>query len=291
MASGILNVNKPSGPSSFGVVRRVKRLPGIRKVGHGGTLDPAADGVLPVLVNSATRLADFIHAWPKTYLATIVFGAESDTGDGEGRITRAGDPATITRARIEATFPSFIGWIEQVPPSYSALKRGGEALYRKARRGEPVQLPPRRVEIRSITLLDYRAEQSAARLRIESGRGMYVRSLAQDLGRALGCGAYLDSLTRLAVGPLRLEQAIEVSQLVELGDQWPTALLPAELPIKDWPALALDAAQVAAVKRGQPVTAPFPAVGRYRLMDEAGELIGWGEAVGSQVRPRAVFDV
>src|SRR5207245_5499859 len=136
VTSGILNVNKPAGPSSFGVVRTVRRLPGVVKAGHGGTLDPAADGVLPVLVNAATRLADFVHEWPKTYLATVTFGFTSDTGDREGQLTAAGDASAITRERIADVLPRFLGTIEQVPPMYSALKQGGEALYRKARRGE-----------------------------------------------------------------------------------------------------------------------------------------------------------
>src|SRR2546430_16139350 len=129
VTSGILNVNKPAGPSSFAVVRALRRLPGVVKAGHGGTLDPAADGVLPILINAATRLTDFIHEWPKTYLATVTFGSTSDTGDREGTITPSGDAGTISRQRIEAALPAFTGRIEQVPPIFSALKQGGDALY------------------------------------------------------------------------------------------------------------------------------------------------------------------
>lgn len=290
MASGILNVNKPAGPTSFAIVRAVRKLPGVTKVGHGGTLDPAADGVLPILVNAATRLADFIHVWPKTYLATVTFGATSDTADREGRITPSGDASTVTRERIEAVLPSFTGYIEQVPPLYSALKQGGEALYRKARRGESVERVPRRVEVRMIRLLEYDPGTSSARLEVHSGRGMYVRSLAHDLGIALGCGAYLSALTRLAVGPLRLETAIPLASLTEMGETWSDQLLPMDLPLRDWPALTLDLEAVTAVRRGQPVAAPAGASGRYRLLDRGGQLVAWGEADGAQVRPRAVFD-
>ncbi len=290
MTSGILNVNKPVGPSSFGVVRRLRRVPGVMKAGHGGTLDPAADGVLPILINAATRLADFVHEWPKTYVATVTFGFTSDTGDREGPIRPAGDPATITRARIEAALPTFTGRIEQVPPLYSALKQGGEALYRKARRGEEVERPARPVEIHTIRLLDYDPASAVARLEVSSGRGMYVRSLAHDLGSALGTGAYLSGLTRTAVGPLTLADAVPIPTLTAAGEDWTRWLLPMDLPLRDWPALALDAAGVAAVRRGQAVPAPNTTAGRYRLLGPDGDLLAWGEADATRhIQPRAVF--
>ncbi len=290
MTSGILNVNKPVGPSSFAVVRTLRRLPGVLKAGHGGTLDPAADGVLPILINAATRLADFVHEWPKTYVATVTFGFTSDTGDREGRITPAGDPQTITRERIEAALPAFTGRIEQVPPMYSALKQGGEALYRKARRGEAVERPARVVEIFSIRLLDYDAAAAVGRLEVNSGRGMYMRSLAQDLGIALGCGAYLSGLTRTAIGPLAIADAVPMATLAAAGEGWTRWLLPMDLPLRNWPAVALDAAGTEAVRRGQGVPAPNTTAGRYRLLGPDGELVAWGEADATQrIQPRAVF--
>jgi len=288
VTSGILNVNKPVGPSSFSVVRDVRRLPGVLKAGHGGTLDPAAEGVLPILINSATRVADFVHEWPKTYVATIAFGFTSDTGDREGTITPAGDPAAITRARIESALPAFTGHIEQVPPLFSALKQGGEALYRKARRGEPVERVARPVEIHAIRLLDYDLASAVARLEVSSGRGMYVRSLAHDLGSALGTGAYLSGLTRTAVGPLTVSDAVPMATLT--GEGWTRWLLPMDLPIRSWPAVALDAAGVAAVRQGRAVPAPNSAAGRYRLLGPDGDLLAWGEADATmRIQPRAVF--
>jgi tRNA pseudouridine55 synthase len=288
--SGILNVNKPAGPSSFAVVRTLRRLPGVLKAGHGGTLDPAAEGVLPILVNSATRLADFVHEWPKTYVATVTFGFTSDTGDREGTITPAGDPQTISRERIEAAVPAFLGRIEQVPPAYSALKQGGEALYRKARRGEAVARPARMVEIFSIRLLDYDSVAAVGRIEVDSGRGMYVRSLAQDLGAALGCGAYLSGLTRTAIGPLKVADAVSMATLAEAGEGWTRWLLPMDLPLHNWPAVALDAAGVAAIRRGQAIPAPNTTTGRYRLLGPDGELLAWGEADATRrIQPRAVF--
>jgi tRNA pseudouridine55 synthase len=290
VTSGILNVNKPDGPSSFAVVRTLRRLPGVVKAGHGGTLDPAADGVLPILINAATRLTDFIHEWPKTYLATVTFGYTSDTGDREGTITTSGDPQTITRDRIEATLPAFTGRIEQVPPMFSALKQGGEALYRKARRGEAVDRPARVVEIFALRLLDYDPTTAEARLEVSSGRGMYVRSLAHDLGAALGCGAYLSGLTRTAIGPLRLAEAIPMATLVGEGEAWTRWLLPMDLPLRSWPAIALDAAGAAAVRRGQAIPSPNTTAGRYRLVGPDGDLLAWGEADATRrIQPRAVF--
>jgi tRNA pseudouridine55 synthase len=290
VTSGILNVNKPVGPSSFAVVRNLRRLPGVLKAGHGGTLDPAADGVLPILINAATRMADFVHEWPKTYVATITFGFTSDTGDREGTIRPAGDPATISQATIEAALPAFTGHIDQVPPLYSALKQGGEALYRKARRGEQVERPARPVEIHAIRLLDYDVASAVARLEVRSGRGMYVRSLAHDLGSALGTGAYLSGLTRTAVGPLTVDDAVSVATLTAAGEGWTRWLLPMDLPLRDWPAVALDAAGVLAVRRGQAVPAPDGTGGRYRLLGPDGDLLAWGEVDTSmRIQPRAVF--
>ena len=290
MTSGILNVNKPAGPSSFAVVRTLRRLPGVLKAGHGGTLDPAAEGVLPILINSATRLADFVHEWPKTYVATVTFGFTSDTGDREGTLTAAGDPSAISRERIEAALPAFTGRIEQVPPVYSALKQGGEALYRKARRGEAVEPRPRVVEIFSIRLIDYNAAGSVGHIEVNSGRGMYVRSLAQDLGAALGCGAYLSGLIRTAIGPLELADAVPMATLAEAGEGWTQWLLPMDLPLRSWPAVALDATGAAAVRLGQAVPAPNTTAGRYRLIGPDGELLAWGEADASRrIQPRAVF--
>lgn len=290
MTSGILNVNKRVGTSSFAVVRTLRRLPGVVKAGHGGTLDPAADGVLPILINGATRVADFVHEWPKTYVALITFGFTSDTGDREGTIRPAGDAANVTPATIEGALPAFTGRIDQVPPLYSALKRGGEALYRKARRGETVERHARPVEIHAIRLLDYDPASAVARLEVSSGRGMYVRSLAHDLGAALGTGAYLSGLTRRAVGPLSLDDAVPTATLTAAGEEWTRWLLPMDLPLRHWPAVALDDAGVVAVRRGQPVPAPNSPAGRYRLLGPDGDLLAWGEADASmRIQPRAVF--
>ena len=290
MDSGILNVAKPAGISSFGVVRSIGRLPGVKKVGHGGTLDPAADGVLPVLVNAATRLADFVHLWPKTYLATIALGSTSDTYDREGVITPAGNTSGITAEQISAALVEFSGQIEQVPPMHSALKQGGEALYRKARRGETVERVARPVEVHAIQLLDYDQAAAVLRLEVVTGKGLYVRSLAHDLGQRLGCGAYLAALTRSAYGPLKLHDAVAAATLAQSGDDWARWLLPLSLPIDDWPALRLDAADADAIGQGRSIVAASTSEGRVRLLDGSGVLLGWGMVDdGGRVQPRAVF--
>ena len=289
MDSGILNVAKPIGLSSFGVLRSIGHLPGIVKIGHGGTLDPAADGVLPVLVNAATRLADFVHLWPKTYVATAVFGLTSDTYDREGSITPAGDPGQVSAAAIAAQLPSFTGSIYQVPPMFSALKQGGEPLYRKARRGETVVRAPRTVRVDQIRLLDYQPETATARLQIVCGQGTYVRSLVHDLGQRLAAGAYLLGLRRTAYGPLRWEDAVTPAALREANGEWSSWLLPLELPIRDWPGLRLDREDVEAVTHGRSIAAPDSGGGPYRLLDESGRLLGWGVADAGRIQVKAVF--
>lgn len=289
MDSGILNVAKPIGLSSFGVVRSIGRLPGIVKVGHGGTLDPAADGVLPVLVNAATRLADFVHQWPKTYVAEAVFGFVSDTYDREGSITPFADPGRLSAAEIASQLPFFLGSIAQVPPMFSALKQGGEPLYRKARRGETVVRPPRTVQVDEIRLLEYRPETATARLQIACGQGTYVRSLMHDLGQRLATGAYLSSLRRTAYGPLLWEDAVTPKALAEARAEWSRWLLPLELPIKHWPGMRLDREDAQAVTHGRSVRAPEGGSGRYRLLDETGRLLGWGVAESGRVLVKAVL--
>ncbi len=290
MDSGILNVAKPVGISSFSVVRMISRLPGIDKVGHGGTLDPAAEGVLPILVNAATRLAEFVHLWPKTYLATVTFGKTSNTYDREGMITDTGPTTGLSAENISAELPAFTGRIEQVPPMFSALKQGGEPLYRKARRGETVTRAARPVEVHAIRLLDYEQATAIGRLEIVSGQGLYVRSLAHDLGQRLGCGAYLAALTRSRYGPLLIEDAVAPAALSGDADGWVTRLLPMDLPLEDWPALRLDEADAVAIGQGRSITAGDVVAARVRLLDGQGTLLGWG-TVGAdrRVQPRAVF--
>lgn len=291
MFSGILNVNKPAGLSSFGVVRSLRRLPGIKAIGHGGTLDPAADGVLPVLLGRATRLSAFIHEWPKAYQATVQLGSTSDTDDSEGVIRATGDWHAISKDAIEGALPEFTGRIRQIPPAFSAVKRAGEPLYRKARRGEPVTADPREVDIFELRLVRYDPLPGVVGLELNCGSGTYVRSLARDLGHRLGCGAYLKGLTRTAVGPLQIRDAISPTALAAAADGWQRWLLPMDLPLRDWPALVLDAEQARAISHGQSITTGRAAgSGRHRFLDEGGRLLAWGIVdEAGRLTPRAVF--
>ena len=288
--AGLLNIAKPSGPTSFGVVQRVRRLTGIRRVGHGGTLDPAADGVLPVLIGPATRLAELVHEWPKTYRATLQLGATSTTYDAEGVVSQQADPSPVSERMIAARLPEFVGHIAQVPPLYSALKVGGEPLYRKARRGETVALAARTVEIIGLELRALDRGTGRAVIHVECGGGAYVRSLAHDLGARLGCGAYLAALTRTAVGPLQLADAVPLPTLEEAGATWPRWLLALDLPLRHWTAITVDGAQALALSQGQPLGPQTVAAGRYRILDAAGRLLAWGVVDGrGHFRPAGVF--
>ncbi|MFP2908583.1 tRNA pseudouridine(55) synthase TruB [Pyxidicoccus sp. 3LFB2] len=205
MTPGIYRVHKPVGPTSFSVVQsfleETRAQPGKRvPVCHGGTLDPFAEGLLLVLVGGATRLFELLHAVPKTYEAEVVWGTEMDTGDLHGKPVHQGDAAALTPEALDAALARFIGWQEQVPPATSAKKVGGEPAYRKAHRGEVVELPPSRVYLHSARWLSHALPRSS-RLLLTCRGGYYVRSLARDVGRVLGCGAHLAALRRTAIGP------------------------------------------------------------------------------------------
>jgi tRNA pseudouridine55 synthase len=205
MTPGIYRVHKPVGPTSFSVVQafleETRAKPGKRvPVCHGGTLDPFAEGLLLVLVGGATRLFELLHAVPKTYEAEVVWGTEMDTGDLHGKPVHQGDTSALTPELLDATLARFVGWQDQVPPATSAKKVGGEPAYRKAHRGEAVELPPSRVYLHQARWLSHALPHSS-RLLLTCRGGYYVRSLARDVGQVLGCGAHLSALKRTAIGP------------------------------------------------------------------------------------------
>ena len=210
---GILNIDKPSGLTSFAVVARVRRLCGQRRVGHAGTLDPTARGVLPVCVGKATRVVAFLADARKTYHAVVELGVSTDTLDAEGKVIRRGDPSGVSLERFETALGPFRGRIRQIPPMYSAVKHRGQPLYRLARAGVEVMRSARQVEVNRLDMVDWTPPTAA--LEIECSKGTYIRSLAHDLGEALGCGAYLKALVRLRVGPFAIEDAISLAELEE----------------------------------------------------------------------------
>jgi tRNA pseudouridine55 synthase len=209
---GIFNLCKPVGMTSHDVVARVRRLTHQKRVGHAGTLDPAASGVLPVCLGQATRVVEYLSAGGKSYRATVVFGVVTDTYDAQGKVVRRA-PVDVTREEIEAVLPAFLGRQMQMPPLYSALKKGGQPLYKLARAGVEVELQPRAVEISRLEVLEWRSP--VLTLEVECGKGTYVRSLAYDLGERLGCGAHLGGLVRLRSGPFRLEESLTLEGLAQ----------------------------------------------------------------------------
>jgi tRNA pseudouridine55 synthase len=233
-ANGILNVNKPSGCTSFSIVALIRRLTGEKRVGHAGTLDPAATGVLPVCLGQATRITEYLHDCTKEYVALIEFGTTTDTFDREGKVTCSKDTAMVTLQLIEKSLMSFLGTIQQVPPAYSALKINGRQSYELAREGIPVSHQPRKVRIDLIEILGF--ERPSLKIKICCSKGTYIRSLANDLGEILGCGAYLKDLVRTAYGPFTLDRSVSVDDVkaaVAEGNL-DRLVYPVDYPLQQW---------------------------------------------------------
>ena len=258
---GVLVIAKPSGPTSHDIVALVRRLASTRRVGHGGTLDPFAAGVLPVFLGRATRLAEYHLAGVKRYRATICFGATSTTDDLDGERTPVAGP-TVTRDRLETALAASIGPISQVPPSYSAVQIAGRRAYQVARSGEAVELAPRAVVIHALDLLswdDIDPERPVAEVDVRCSAGTYVRALARDLGAALGSGAYLGSLVRTASGPFTLEGALSLDDLRAHAAGGPAGvervLLPIDAGLEDLPHARVTDDEVRRLGEGL-ITAP-----------------------------------
>lgn len=251
MADGILNINKPPGMVSFAVVSLVRRVTGIRRVGHAGTLDPIADGVLPICIGRATRIVEYLVDAPKSYRARIRLGVTTDTYDSEGATIATADPSDVTLQELEAALLPFVGEIQQQPPMYSALKYEGQPLYRYARAGKEVPREMRTVSIYRLDLLRY--APPVVELELECGRGAYVRSLAHDLGQQLGCGAHLVGLTRFKSGPFSLEDAMSPDQFVEMAGEhaWPQLLNPVDRVLESWQAALLGEEHTSEARRGR----------------------------------------
>jgi tRNA pseudouridine55 synthase len=210
----VLVVDKPVGPTSFDVVRKVRRAARSKRVGHGGTLDPAASGVLPICLGEATKLAQFLLDADKEYDFTVCFGVETDTDDAAGTVTARRDAGAVDEAAVRGALPAFRGAITQVPPSYSALKRAGRPLYAYARAGETVEIAPRAVVVHELELTSF-AGPAAAAFTMHCSKGTYVRALARDLGRALGVGGHVTALRRTRSGPFSLAEARPLAEVLD----------------------------------------------------------------------------
>ncbi len=248
--SGLLVIDKPVGPTSHDVIARVRRAAGTRRVGHAGTLDPLASGVLLVCVGGATRLVEYLVGLDKVYETTIRLGQTTTTYDAEGEVT-AEHPVTAGEADILAALPAFRGIIRQRVPSYSAVKRDGRPLYERARRGETIELPEREVMIHALELMAY--EPPHLTLRVACSSGTYIRSLAHDLGAALGCGGHVAALRRTAVNHFTLDDAVVLDELTP--ENVAARLLPLEAIIAHLPRAEFDEAAAAELGFGRRVPA------------------------------------
>jgi tRNA pseudouridine55 synthase len=284
---GILIADKGGGVTSFQVVAHLRRVLRVPKVGHGGTLDPMATGVLPILLGEATKLTAYLQAHDKEYEAIVRLGRETDTLDATGRVTAERPVPPLTLDRLRAALTAFEGEIEQVPPMFSALHVGGRRLHELARAGVEVARPPRRVRIDRIEMLDWTPPRLA--IRVACGSGTYIRTLAADLGGALGCGGSLDALRRTRLGPFALTTAVDWDLLRSgTAEQLAAHVEPPDHAVLHLPAVRLDEASAQRLRHGQHVLPehrePVPAVvGRCRLY--AAELfLGIGEVDADGIR-------
>ena len=255
MFGGILNLNKPQGPTSHDVIARVRALTGTRRVGHAGTLDPLATGVLLVCIGRATRVAEYLMAGQKVYRARLRLGISTDTYDAEGQVT-AETSVEVDRSQVDAALAHFRGTIAQVPPIYSAIKQQGTPLHRLARRGVDVrEFAPkaRQVEILRLELTTWEPPECV--IEVTCSPGTYVRSLAHDLGQALGCGAHLSALTRLASGEFRLENAVTMEEFAQAAAErrWKELVVPIDAALARFVAVHLDADAARRLCSGQAV--------------------------------------
>ncbi len=275
VVDGVLLLNKPRGLTSQQVVSRVKRLYDARKAGHTGTLDPMADGLLPIGLGEATKFSRFLLDADKQYLATLRLGVTTATGDAEGEVLRQ-QPVAVTAADLPAVLARFVGEQMQMPPMHSALKVAGKPLYAYAREGVAVERKARAISIKSIQLIDFK--ELFITVRVACSKGTYIRVLAEDIGASLGCGAHLVALTREAAGGFNLANAVSLDTLAALPLPDRTArLMPVDAFAGSLPRLDLDAAATLRLIRGQPVATAPAAPGLYRLYDPSGGFLGIGE--------------
>jgi tRNA pseudouridine55 synthase len=300
---GILVVDKPVGPTSHDQVDLVRRLTGVRRVGHGGTLDPFAGGVLPIFIGRATRLVEYHMRDDKDYRATIAFGASSTTDDLDGELA-AGEGSIPTQAEVEAALSAFRGSFSQVPPDHSAVRVQGRHAYELARAGDRPTLVARQVTVDRLEVLDWdgtHADRPTATLEISCSAGTYIRAIARDLGSSLGCGAYLVALTRTRSGPFRRSQAHapDAIRAAFATDRGRDLLLPSDAGLDAFPVTSLEPLDLEAILRGQVVRAPAEAGGgaiddgrqpaHWRVRDREGRLAAIARLESGRLHPEKVL--
>ncbi len=291
IVSGVLVVDKPIGLTSHDVVQIIRKGTGIRRAGHTGTLDPRASGVLVVLIGPAVRLSEYVSASDKRYQATIRLGSSTDTYDDEGTVTNSATFESITEEKFNEVLQKFVGEIEQVPPPYSAVKVKGKKAYDLAREGEEVDLEPRLIQVYSLEVIEWASPEVV--IDVYCSSGTYIRSLANDLGKELGCGAHLIGLRRTKSGRFTLRDAIPLRKLQESFETgtWYRNLIPAAEALADWPVVELDADQVELIRHGHRVPGEPNSKGWARGVSEQGDLVALLEfdAETNEWQPRKVF--
>jgi tRNA pseudouridine55 synthase len=288
---GFLNVSKPYGWTSHDVVQLVRKLAGTRRVGHSGTLDPAATGVLVVAVGRATRLVDYLGGRDKSYCGDIVLGAATSTDDAEGNVLYARDPSGVGLTDVAEALSKFLGEIEQLPPQFSAVKLDGQKAYEIARRGGEAKLTPRKVTMKGIVVVAW--EPPVVSVVVRCSKGTYIRSLARDLGESLGVGAHLGALVRLTNGPFDCGDATGVEELrlaAEYG-YFGDLLWPPDVAVSDRPALVVSGAHAEDMVGGRrwPATSFPGGDGTVRVYSEDGDFLGLAELQEGDWQPKLVL--
>lgn len=294
----VVNVRKANGPTSHDVVNQVRRVFGLKRVGHAGTLDPMATGVLVVCLGKATRIVEYLVGAPKEYRARIVLGLTTDSQDSTGAVLEERDASFVTRDMFDSAVAAFVGEIEQVPPMISALKHEGKPLYKLARAGKTVERQPRKVTIYSAVVLGFEpGERAEGEIRIVCSSGTYIRTICADIGERLGCGANMSELDRTKVGRFLIEDSVTIEQLHEAKESGSLGGLVCGMDdaISDMHGITLDSDEVMRVLHGLPVafSGPEDMFGTVRMLSDDGVLIGLGNVCdsddGKVVRPHKVL--
>jgi len=290
---GILLLDKPAGMSSNAALQTVKRLFKANKAGHTGNLDPLATGLLPICLGEATKISSFLLDSDKRYTGTCKLGRRTSTADSEGEVLETLPVGNYTEQQVTDVLQRFIGQIEQIPPMYSAVKINGTPLYKLAREGKEIERKSRRVSIYEIKML--RLEGDELEIEVHCSKGTYVRTLAEDIGAALGCGAHLSALRRTASGPFDLQQAVTLPELEHLAEddfeELDSLLLPPEEALSDWPLVNLSGNTAYYLLQGQAVQVPrAPSSGWVRLRREDGKFLGIGQILeDGRVAPKRLI--
>lgn len=290
--NGIVLLDKPMGITSNSALQKVKRLFNANKAGHTGSLDPLATGLLPICLGEATKLSGYLLEADKAYIGTCKLGVRTNTADAEGEIIEQHEVDKFSEAQINQVLEQFIGTSEQIPPMHSAIKQNGQPLYKLAHQGKEVERKPRTVHIRSLDLL--RMDGDELDISLQCSKGTYVRTLAEDIGRTLGCGAHLSALRRTVTGSFHLDQAITLEQLAQLAevgfDELDTAIVPMEQALSDWPVIEVTENTAFYLLRGQAIqVAKAPVDGCVCLVSD-GRFLGIGEVMGDgRVAPKRLI--